>query len=354
MPSFVVESARPRTRCNNYEASCTSRVRIANGWQHSASTTVDGPNITTTGSTVLELLHRGSRKRFRPREGMNELAFAQERLVSTISNMWANQTWEGRRQLWSRYQAFCLRNEIHELDAQSAALFVVSTETSPATQLTYSASLASLLRHCAVPPGPLTLLNAGLRAMGANVPTHQAIPWTKPAFLRWCGLQEASLQPALFLAWKTASRWDEIQRLVKEDIIVLTPESLVVKWGSHTKTSRCDPFQPHLYTHVVGHLTAEIVSAVSRLRPHELLTCVSTQRLNQLLQGTGMSAHSIKRGAMTHLAPLVANGQLEVGLLSRLAKHQSQCELSNTTIRYLGDPVSTAKMLRTSEATNLL
>jgi hypothetical protein len=68
-----------------------------------------------------------------------------------------------------------------------------------------------------------------------------------------------------------------------------------------------------------------------------------------------LSGHSLKRGALTILAQLVVGGLLDIELLPRLAKHKSSMEaLTASTLRYMGDRVVLARMLRTQEATSLI
>ncbi|KAJ9439177.1 hypothetical protein DIPPA_28604 [Diplonema papillatum] len=69
----------------------------------------------------------------------------------------------------------------------------------------------------------------------------------------------------------------------------------------------------------------------------------------------GYTAHSIKRGAVTHLFRKADEGeQFPVVLISRLAKHKAPEQIADTTLRYGGDPVAMARLLATATVTSLL
>jgi hypothetical protein len=85
----------------------------------------------------------------------------------------------------------------------------------------------------------------------------------------------------------------------------------------------------------------------------EALTDMTTDQVSAKLKamfGDGYSSHSIKHGAVTRLLSLVQDGNISLAEVMRLSKHK---EL-NTTLRYAGDPISTAKALGTQAATALL
>jgi hypothetical protein len=69
---------------------------------------------------------------------------------------------------------------------------------------------------------------------------------------------------------------------------------------------------------------------------------------------TGLSAHSLKHGAIDELARMSAAGKIDPSLVARLAKHKQQSDLVESTVRYVTDKVALARMLGTQAATALL
>ena len=67
------------------------------------------------------------------------------------------------------------------------------------------------------------------------------------------------------------------------------------------------------------------------------------------------SGHSIKRGAISHLLVLMAQGvDIPEILLARLAKHKTAAGLPEITIRYGANEVALARAMKTGEVTKYL
>ena len=131
---------------------------------------------------------------------------------------------------------------------------------------------------------------------------HQAVPFTKGEYDALLARATPRLRLALKFAWKTASRWDEVRKVPVGAITVVSPEEVVVNWGRNTKTSRHNPFKPHLLTNVQGRWTNEIAAWLVTKERTAQLTTVTTKQLDALLAtwAPGRTAGSIKRGAVTH------------------------------------------------------
>jgi hypothetical protein len=163
---------------------------------------------------------------------------------------------------------------------------------------------------------------------------------------------------ALALAWKTASRWDEIQRILPSSIVLVSPQEVIVDWGVRTKASRRDPWRAAKYTVVRGRLTPGIARTIAQWYsgPERPLTTLTTANISGMLKAIDcrLSAHSIKHGAMNLLARHAAEGRLDPTKIALVGKHKQVCDLTSTTIRYLTDRVAAARMLGTHQATELL
>lgn len=198
---------------------------------------------------------------------------------------------------------------------------------------------------------PVTILLRQLRNAGSLVTTHQATPLAKEALQHPC-LGNHRLQ--FWLAWKTASRWDDISHLTTASFTIVSPGELHVDWERHTKSSKADPHRPSRYTVIVGDMTVELSSWVATLT--DPIPWLTTAQASALLKKVdpAYSAHSIKRGATTLLTDAVSAGILTFPILSRLAKHAEPDGPSKTTLRYMGNPRAMARALETWKATALL
>lgn len=290
--------------------------------------------------------------------------------VAMMNNIWADSTWGQRVSLHRRLTQFICNNITHlgpNPDSQldwAIVLFVESTQTTVQTKLTYVKTLAALFRRTSGDLLPIcSMYSTALRSSGAIIPVHQALP-ASPEHVDNLLARSSTLPrqvAAIFLLWKTASRWDEISRITGAAIRRAQPEEIVIEWLDRTKTSRADPYKSSTWT-VVHHFApmTEIAATLRALRPEELLINMTTQQLATFLradvQTSHLTAHSFKRGALTQLMRHVSMKRLSPEIVPRLAKHKSAFEaLPATTIRYASsDPVSTARALGTQEATVLL
>lgn len=269
--------------------------------------------------------------------------------------MWAPSTWHARVRLWERFQAFCRAKGLPATD-RSAALFVVSTGVLPASQLTYAKALREMLK----PRDALSTLMSGLAGAGANIPTRQADPISVEQLTAFIAAQPPDVAAGLRLAWKTASRWDEITKLQRRDFLLVTPAKVVLDFSTKTKGTRTDPHRASRFAVITGEWTAEIAAYLSRLRRLDSITSCPTRKLIAKLHAAfpdrpHITAHSLKRGALNRLLPLVADGTMEFAEVSRLAKHRDRLhDPLATTIRYFKPSVALADALRTGRTTRRL
>jgi len=297
-----------------------------------------------------------------------ELQTLASAVVTTMRKIWSKATWSNRLYLVERLTEFRFRNNLMEdsdlaLD-WSILLFVQATETIPSSKVTYIKSLAALFRRQGRDLPLCSLLVTALRGE-STIPTHQAVPALDHHIDRM--LQRAqldsnpNLELAIFIMYKTASRADEVLRLTKDQFILATPQMIVVEWLSKTKTTRLDPWRTSAWT-VIVHPEAPMtryVEVIKKLEPETPLLDWSTTKFCSWMQSDpateNLSAQSIKRGALTILSHMVLGGQLDISLIPRLAKHKVEFDVfPATTLRYLDDRVTLAKMMRTQEATALL
>lgn len=298
---------------------------------------------------------------------MTPLQRLQTNAVLSIRQIWANSTWANRISLVSRVENF--RRQHPELQQNtdtaldwSIVLFAESTQTIPSSKLTYVKHLLALYKRQEHQLPICSIYATALRATG-SVPMHQARPASHiniDRMLMRASAESRRLQTAIFIAWKTASRWDEISRLTKESFIRVSDNEIIVEWMNNTKTTRLDPWRSSTWT-VIHHQApmTYFVEVINSLQPEEILTPFSTSQfvdwMQKDLQTRHLTAQSIKRGALTLLVQFVIANQLDIALVPRMAKHKMAVDiLPATTFRYLDDRVSLARMMKTQDASILL
>ena len=280
---------------------------------------------------------------------------AEARVRGVVANMWAKTTVQNRQSLWSRMLRWMDQVD-RTLSADTAVLFVAATGVKPQGQLSYTKTLSGTFRHLGLPNQPLLSYASALRAVGAAVPIHQADPIPRETLLAWAYLQPPTLKLACLLAWKTASRWGDVIALTSSQVLECSGSEVILDWGRSTKGRRQDPFTAAKFVVIRGPHTDVIASLLGALRPFTRITDVSTAGLDALWGASavmcGYTAHSIKRGAISHLLGLMSSGvEIPPALLARLGKHETQSDWSRLTIRYGGNRVALARALRTGDVT---
>lgn len=268
-------------------------------------------------------------------------------VIQTVRNRWAKSTTTARCRLY---------NELIEaqmgssgIPLQTLATWIVQRKkVSPQTRLVYAKNLHTILKGLGEEVNFLAAYVGGLRAMGAETPMHQAPPLSRTEIENIsCPLE---VRVALLLAWKTASRIDEIARLDQSSIIYSSPSEVIISFGSHTKTSRLRPFLPQLLQVITGDWTEFLHENL----PKALLNWPSARRIAKFIPKP-YSMHSIKHGAAKVLMAAAAQRRLDPQLIPLLLKHKSPQPLAEMTLRYAASSrADAARALRSAEGTKLL
>ena len=238
------------------------------------------------------------------------------------------------------------------------------------TALSYASSLRAIARRLGTPHTPvLDLLTAGLSVTSTAEPLRQAVPAT-PRQMRflaeqaWDTDRTGRLAMALWTAWKTASRWDDVLGLRKTNFIEfdMTRNQVVIEWGT-TKTNRRQRFRASAFTGLQEDnqpaTLQQLQRVVQRLRADTPLAPLTTAQLRRWMQQfprtQQLTAHSIKRGALNVLAEQAAQGHFNPRLLALVAKHVDALhDFPSSTLRYVQDKAALARMLGTQDATRFL
>jgi hypothetical protein len=158
------------------------------------------------------------------------------------------------------------------------------------------------------------------------------------------------VKTALLLAWKTASRVDEIARFQRQGLLKSSPTEIIVNFSDRTKKSRGRLFLPENLCIVAGDLTEflhhNLPQALEEWPTHETLSRHMPKNFTD---------HSIKHGAAIVLMEAAAENRFDKELVSLVLKHQSKRVLTQTTITYcMGRLDLAARVLGTQNATVFL
>jgi len=129
-----------------------------------------------------------------------------------------------------------------------------------------------------------------------------------------------------------------------------------IDWADSTKTTRTDPFRPSRYMLVTGDLVPLIAAALNATPAGRKFTNLTTDEVTTILKRVDptLTSYSIRHGALRVLAQAAAAGKIRPQTVSVMAKHKFDALMASTTIRYVQDPMSLAKIFETDKATFLL
>jgi hypothetical protein len=268
-------------------------------------------------------------------------------VVKIMGMKWAESTKRARNRLFDELLETTTTAPDVPLQT-TAAIMVQKKAVAIQTKLSYAKNLQTILRSMGEETTVISAYIAGLRVMGAEKPIKQADPITKQQLLNIdC---PANVKTALALAWKTASRMDEIARLTKESILENTPTRIIIDFSDRTKMSRGKPFLPENFCVVMGDLTAMLHENL----PAAMDNWPSRSELSKYLPHP-FTDHGIKHGAALVLMEAAAEGMFDKDLVSLVLKHQDKRAITKTTITYCGGRLDlAARVLGTQGATAFL
>ncbi|OGG55578.1 MAG: hypothetical protein A3F84_06460 [Candidatus Handelsmanbacteria bacterium RIFCSPLOWO2_12_FULL_64_10] len=293
-----------------------------------------------------------------------------------IRGLWAESTWSRRAALLLRVNTFAREQQLLHLPlGVQMTAFVSNQRVAASTVASYASALGSTARRLGQQVPMLDLLGAAARGAGSTTPMRQARPATRLQLFflvnRLLRNSNNRMAVAVWLVWKTASRWDDMRHLTRSSFLNLASmhadNFLVIQWG-RTKTNRRQEFRPDGWTAVVEEdpelawLWALTQRTIARLRSASeplLPPSATTEALRRLLRAypetQQLVGHSFKRGAVNALVEAAVERRLDPHLIPLLAKHKDALHgFPTTTLRYVEDKVKLALMLGTQNATRLL
>lgn len=226
----------------------------------------------------------------------------------------------------------------------------------------------------------LTFLQRGLKHEGLGEATDKALPVMKATIMKNLHLLPELLQAGIWLAFKTASRWDEMTTLTRSDILYLNhSEMCIAFWRTKARQdNRADHFvivadnqqqQLTWFRRIIAkHVpsaaheqpiweawSTEAIDDYLREWPVEMHDQLQTLHSRQNIRAR-YTAHSIKAGALQLGIKAVAEKKITPQQLSALAKHQHPLGqiIAPMTVGYIRDAVLVARATGSADVTVLL
>ena len=275
-------------------------------------------------------------------------------VLMRLSKAFAPSTFARHSYLTRCFGTFLAHTELQP-DQHSALMFLewLSIGITIPTLRTYAVTFLSLYPHLKSMDSQVWLRSL-THFYGANVPSRQASPLTVAELQELLTHLPTDPKWAVWLAWKTASRWADVANLTPDDFTLVELNVLLVSFKDKTKGSHDRPFRPDLLVLVEDPMVPQFMAWMRLQNSLTTKTTVQLSRLMQEILARHVTAHSIKRGVLNFLATLVADGQLPVHIIPQLAKHAVPWALPEKTVRYLSDKPAIAKMMGSREATKLI
>tara|TARA_Y100000588_G_scaffold26769_1_gene26333 strand:+ start:1274 stop:3055 length:1782 start_codon:yes stop_codon:yes gene_type:complete len=332
--------------------------------------------------------------------------------LKVLQNLWAATTWKNRRYLWKRFLEWKMKNPTQTTD-WNIMTFLAASKTQIQTQYSYAKVLATIHHRLGTPTPMTRMFITSLARMGASAPIEQAIPMTQQQIIKARRLlfdqKKTKLLSAVFLAWKLVSRWSDVERLQRKDIIKIEVKpreelnqqqqqmeekfhlkeawdqtrnnarkemmmlTLTIKWNpQNVKNLKGEPNRMvgfSVLEHPYDDEAKAVYQHLNSLEPQHFVCNHPTDTMNKWFrvhyppstqdQGRvrNFTTQSIKRGAVTRLMSFAREEALSPDIISRIAKHRHWFDpMSETTVGYVGQEAwdDLAHTLRTQEASRLL
>ena len=222
------------------------------------------------------------------------------------------------------------------------------------------------------PVETVKVFRRGLAAMVAREHMKQAAVLTDEEVMEvFRHLKTRRDRVVFYIGIRTACRTDEMSALTSEKIVGYDRTGIYIHWGVDTKGTRFHKYRPDTYVELrTPHVNTRYHYPVTMSEVAQVVRKVATNEgptapLSRLTYPQWLavmrkvnpqaSGHSIKRTAMTRAQRAITENRLPPELWARLAKHkEAQPKVGETTLRYGGDSVRSAKMLGTGELTQHL
>jgi integrase len=281
-----------------------------------------------------------------------------QRALGVARGAWAESTWASRAQLWQRLSKFrALHGTTNNVDVDIAR-FCEAQPVRIQARHQYAKTLATVAKYLEIPTPISKWYQTGLARLGALIAEDPAVPATKQQMEFIKQFFPPITAAVLLLCWKAAARFDDVQRLKRDNFLLVTPTRIIIQWGQ-TKSNQTGVLQSHSLTVVDDTQGMPIIMhRIMRLKNQVEFSPLNGDQVRNMLKKfpatRQLTLHSFKRGAADVLISEVSAGHLDIDLVPRLLKHKHEQEVPDVTLRYVSERIKLAIALRTQEATKLL
>lgn len=253
--------------------------------------------------------------------------------LNTLSQAYTEQTWKQRASIRQAFQSWCLENSL-PLTPEIGLVYVHSNPAwKGTTKRQYLRTIQGLFDI-----GSLTALymKGSLRST-ADEEVNHAVPMTPEDMAALLQLVTSPTDRiVLRLAWSTASRWGEMEKLTVDHFKTREDGKVILDWLNLPKKNQQDIYRDDRFTLLSGTLGDLIKQLKEEIPPGGLITNISedgglTRFLNKLGKRKDANGklkfltwHSIKRGASKNAAELAAKHHLDTSLVTRMLKHKDK------------------------------
>ncbi|KAF8291111.1 hypothetical protein TcYC6_0127130 [Trypanosoma cruzi] len=212
-------------------------------------------------------------------------------------------------------------------------LLMAILDVAPWTRLQYARMLRSMSEMNRT---PLDMMILGLQKIAARWETKRTHPLTEEEMNQVIRSRTDWKERVVFrLAWITASRWSEIASLTPKNFTPEPDGTLILYRSVAPKTARADPHRAFRFVRIRGQDAFDTIKLCRTLQENKKLTNITAAHVGRALAPWGATAHSIKRGALRHAAPIVETYNLNPHVISQLARHVDPFDLPQNTVRYV-------------------
>jgi hypothetical protein len=275
-----------------------------------------------------------------------------------LRDRFAPSTWNRRKYLQRMLLAYATatRRKISSPMTAILTLEWIGTGTMRRTLLGYARTLRAMYKQLKSSQ-EMDDYVAGLNAMAANEPLHQAGTLQQHEVIALLSAPNHQFRQFAWLVWMTASRWADVQGLTSQRLS-FSPEGLVVDFQGVTKSSRKKPFRlDHVVMIPRGVTNLEAIRtwAINCNLLPKMSTSAATLFMRRLLNRPDVSAHSLKRTALEVLLREVERGTITHRLVAQMAKHLGiDPLLPDVTVGYIQNRTLLAATNGSSTATRIL
>lgn len=203
--------------------------------------------------------------------------------LNSMTQTYSEQTWKQRASVRKAFQRWCEEKSLPMIPLYSNLFIYSNPEWKGSTRRQYLRTLQSIFNAGSLGAQHLK----GLARATAHEPVNHAVPMTPVDMVALIRLASDPYdRTVLRLAWSTASRWGEIQKLTTDHFKPREDGKIILDWKNLPKKNQEDINRDDRFTLLSGPLTVLIRQLVKVKGPGALITTMSEEEglTNLLLQ----------------------------------------------------------------------